>query len=114
MRGAMVAIAGLAAAAFLTVTALAQSRGMGRMNGIVADEAGQPIEGVTIKAQLGDGDSIDAVSDDKGNWVIGGIARGEWTVLFTKSGYVTIRAKVLLEKELARTQPVKITMRKAP
>ena len=103
---------------FLTVFAMAgarpesQSRGMGRMNGVVVDEGGSPVSGVTVKTTTGEGTPIEMKSDDGGKWIIGGIGRGEWHVIFAKEGFVARQVKVVLEKELERTEPIKITLKR--
>ena len=89
-----------------------QSRGMGRMNGVVVDEGGAPVPGVTIKTATGEGTQIEGKSDDSGRWIVGGLGRGEWSVLFAKEGFVARQIKVVLEKELERTEPIKITLKR--
>jgi hypothetical protein len=95
-------------------TAYAQLHGMGRINGTCTEEGGGPLEGVTIKATLpGSSGSIDGTSDKKGEWILGGMARGEWDVTFEKAGYAPRKAKVSLSVELARMPPIAVTMKKA-
>ena len=95
-------------------TAYAQLHGMGRINGTCADESGAPLDGVTVKATLpGSSGSIDGTSDKKGEWIIGGMARGEWDVTFEKAGFAPRKAKVSLTVELARMPPIAVTMKKA-
>jgi hypothetical protein len=89
-------------------------RGMGRIQGTVADESGTPLTGVVITAKLaGLAGGIDARSDDKGVWKVGGMARGDWQVDFEKAGYEQRRAKVVLPVELAKVPTVVVTMKKA-
>jgi hypothetical protein len=92
--------------------AAAQVRGLGRVTGTVVDEAGQAIEGVALKAPFSGG-AIETKSDAKGEWLLGGMGRGEWKVEFTKTGYRPVTMKVTIEKELTRLQPVKIVLKKA-
>lgn len=94
-----------------TVSAEAQMRGLGRVLGTVVDEAGNAIEGVEIKAPF-TGGAIDTKSDAKGNWLLGGMGRGEWKVEFTKTGYKPLTMKVTIVKELDRLRPVKIVLKK--
>lgn len=89
-----------------------QTRGMGRMNGTVVDEGGAPLPGVTVKTTTSDGSAIEIKSDDGGRWIMGGLGRGEWSVLFAKEGFVARQVKVVLERELERTEPIKIVMKK--
>jgi hypothetical protein len=90
----------------------AQMRGLGRINGMVADDSGAPVEDVVIKIGFTDGSKIEAKSDAKGNWSLAGLGRGEFPVSFEKGGFETKRVKVVIEKELAKTQPIKITIKK--
>lgn len=96
--------------AFMGATLQAQ-KGMGRLNGKVVDEGGTVIDGVTIKLRTGT-DVLEGKTDAKGEWVLAGVARGNWVVTFEKEGFPTKVVKMLVEKELLRTEPIKITMKK--
>lgn len=104
------------AAALATLTtsaAFAQLRGMGRIQGTVTDESGAPLGGVMITAKLpGTSGSIEAKSDDKGTWAVGGLGKGEWEVDFDKPGYGGRHARVILPVELARVPAIAVTMKK--
>jgi hypothetical protein len=92
----------------------AQLRGFGRIQGTVVDENGTPLTAVVVKATLpGSNGSIDSASDKKGEWSIGGMARGEWDVTFEKPGYAPRRAKVSLVIELTRIPPIAVSMKKS-
>jgi len=97
--------------AMATSVAVAQIKGMGRLNGKVTEDGGGPIDGVSIKLRQGT-DVIEGKTDPKGDWVLAGVARGSWMVTFEKQGFPTKVVKVLVEKELMRTEPIKITMKK--
>jgi len=89
-------------------------RGMGQIQGTVADESGTPLAGVVITAKLpGFAGGIDAKSDDKGAWKVAGMARGDWQVDFDKAGYAQRRAKVVLPVELAKVPTIVVTMKRA-
>lgn len=90
----------------------AQMRGLGRIEGSVADDSGAPIEGVVIKLALGDGSALEGKSDAKGKWVVAGVGRGEFAASFTKDGFTTKRLKLVLEKEIGRSNPIPVTMKK--
>ncbi len=97
----------------LSGNAWAQLHGMGRVQGSVIDEGGAPIDGVTVKATLpGSSGSIDATSNAKGEWAIGGMGKGEWEVTFEKAGFAPRKAKISLTVELARIPPIPVTMKK--
>jgi tetratricopeptide (TPR) repeat protein len=89
-------------------------RGGGRIEGEVTDESGQPIPGVTIKAELPErGGSTSLKSDKKGRWVLGGIVAGAWNLDFVAEGYATRRIKVPLPAESARLAPLKVSLVKS-
>lgn len=90
----------------------AQVRGMGRINGIVVDDGGAPIEGVTFRTQTVGGDAVESASDAKGKWVLAGIGRGEWLVTVLKPGFAAKRLKITVEREIDRSQEIKITLAK--
>lgn len=94
------------------VSASAQVRGLGRLNGMVVDESGTAVEGVAIQTKTALGDAIDVKTDAKGNWVVPGLGKGVWEVDFVKDGFVKVKAKITVEKELMRTEPIKITLKK--
>lgn len=95
--------------------ALAQEwRGQGRIAGKVTDQSGAPIEGVVITATLPSSENrgpASQKSNAKGEWSIGGIAGGSWTVEFTKDGYKT-RTSTVPVSEGARLPPATIVMEK--
>ncbi len=89
----------------------AQVKGMGRLNGKVTDEAGAPVDGVLIRLRQGSG-YIEGKTDAKGQWALVGVARGNWIVSFEKSGFPPKIVKVLVERELLRTVPITIQLKK--
>ena len=93
-------------------TAIAQMAGLGRINGVVVDEGGTPIEGVQVHTKTVAGAAIEAKSNAKGDWVVPGLGKGLWEVDFTKDGYRSVKAKVTLSTELARSVPIKIMLKK--
>jgi hypothetical protein len=93
--------------------AYAQLHGMGRIQGTVTEDGGGPLADVSVKATLpGSSGSIDAKTNAKGEWIVGGMARGEWDVVFEKDGYAPRKAKVSLTVELARMPAIAVTMKK--
>lgn len=90
----------------------AQMRGLGRIEGQVSDDGGAPVEGVVVKLALGDGSSLEGKSDAKGNFVVAGVGRGEFAASFSKDGFSTKRLKLVLEKEIGRSNPIKVQMKK--
>jgi hypothetical protein len=94
-----------------TTTAVQAQKGMGRLNGKVTDEGGSAVDGVAVKLRTGT-DVLEGKTDAKGEWVLAGVARGSWVVTFEKEGFPTKVVKMMVEKELLRTEPIKITMKK--
>jgi tetratricopeptide (TPR) repeat protein len=99
---------------FLAMPASAQDwRGMGRMNGTVKDDAGQPVEGVAVKAhRVGSDGGPQTKTNKKGEWVIAGIANGNWDLDFDKAGY-EMRKQTASILEATRNPPVETTLKKA-
>ena len=107
----------LLVAAMFTVPVAAHAqewRGLGRVGGKVVDEAGKPIDGVTVKATMpasqnrGPGDSK---TKSNGEWAVGGIATGQWALDFEKDGYETKNISVMVTG--GRIPPMEIVMKKA-
>jgi len=91
----------------------AQFRGLGRVTGTVSDEGGSPLKDVSVRATLtGEDGVIEERSDEKGAWAVGGMAKGEWHFTFQVPGYVPVGAKVLLQAELARINPINVVLKK--
>jgi Flp pilus assembly protein TadD len=90
-------------------------RGMGRVGGFVLDEeTGQPLEGVEVKATLptaGDRGPGPNKSKKNGEWAVGGLARGEWALDFSKDGYETRSISIGIS-EMGRIPPMEIRLKK--
>ncbi len=70
-------------------------KGKGRLSGTVTDEAGAPLEGVTVKlfnaaAQGG----VTVTTDKAGKWLAAWIRSGSWNVDFAKIGYAPKKISV--------------------
>ncbi len=77
------------------VLAAQDYKGKGRVGGIVTDEAGNPLEGVTVKlfsprAQGG----ISVKTDKEGKWLGAWIRSGGWNIDFEKIGYAPKKISV--------------------
>lgn len=94
-----------------TAAAHAQLKGIGRLNGKVTDAGGEAVEGVSVRLRQGT-DVLEAKTDDKGEWILAGVARGSWMLAFEKDGYPTKVVRVVVEKEMLRTDPIRITLTK--
>lgn len=105
-------IVGIAAAAVLSgQQATAQTRGLGRLNGTVTSEAGEPIPGAVVKVVIG-GDELEGKSDNSGRWAVSGIGKGKFTAEFSKDGFETKRVNLVVEKEVMQSEPIKVSMKK--
>ena len=79
---------------FLVVTATAQVRGRGRLQGTVSDKTtGKPIQGATVTVALASGNTqpIIVKSDAHGHWSALGMIGGQWNVDISADGYQTSR-----------------------
>jgi tetratricopeptide (TPR) repeat protein len=113
MMPALVALA-LAAAALAPALQAQDWKGTGRMEGKVMDEAGAPLEGVTVKAALPERKGETRLkTDKKGRWVLGAIAAGMWNLDFQMDGYVTKQISVNLPSEASRLAPLEAKLAKA-
>lgn len=66
-------------------------KGRGRAQGVVTDEAGEPIEGAQIRLYTGFGENQEGpepiFTNAKGKWSLLGLKLGAWSVEITKEGY---------------------------
>ncbi len=93
-------------------SAAAQSRGMGHLMGTVKDEAGQPLEGVAVRAvKQGEKDAFTDKTSKKGDWALNGMAGGQWNVDFVKDGFET-RSLTVAVSESTRTPSMAIALKK--
>ncbi len=96
--------------AFASAASAQSWRGMARMTGKVTDEEGKPLEGVKVKLALGSAGGTELKTNKKGEWEIGGLARGDWAVDFEFPPYEARRITVSIA-ELQRTPPVEIKLK---
>jgi len=90
--------------------ALAQSwRGMGRVAGKVTDEQGKPLDGVTVKLNLPGAGGTEVKTNKKGEFAVGGLARGDWQIDFEAETYESRRLTVSVA-ELTRVPPMEIKL----
>jgi tetratricopeptide (TPR) repeat protein len=97
-------------AAFASAASAQSWRGMARMTGKVTDEDGKPLEGVKVKLALGSAGGTELKTNKKGEWEIGGLARGDWALDFEFPPYESRRITVSIA-ELTRTPPVEIKLK---
>ena len=80
----------------ISVVLIAQDyKGKGRLGGIVTDEQGNPLEGVTVKLfSLKAQDGITVQTDKAGKWLGAWIRSGGWNIDFVKMGYAPKKVAV--------------------
>ena len=107
-------VIGLAAVllVFAAATASAQWRGLGRASGKVVDESGAPVAEATVRADLLGQGGTTLKTNEKGEWTLSGIARGDWSITLAKDGMVTVKAKLNVQ-EMAAPAMLKTTLKKA-
>lgn len=96
-------------------------KGIGRLQGIVTDEAGQPIEGAKITLRIGDqtvkpenpGPPVIA-TDKHGRWSMLGLSGGMWGVLIEKDGYITSEGRLKVAESGPPQQAVTIKLKTVP
>jgi tetratricopeptide (TPR) repeat protein len=103
-------------AAFLLLTALAlvaqDYKGRGRVGGIVTDEAGNPLEGVSVKLfSLKASDGLTVMTDKNGKWMAAWIRSGGWNIDFSKIGYSTKKISAEIS-ETKRNPDIEIKLAK--
>jgi Tfp pilus assembly protein PilF len=94
--------------------------GRGRLQGIVKDESGKPVEGATITLRNGS-DAVDAkkagpailTTDKNGKWSILGLTGGAWGILIEKPGFIPSEGRVSVN-EFAVAQPLNVTLKVIP
>ena len=87
-------------------------RGEGRLQGRVVDEQKKPLAGVKVRAALASVvGTLDAVTDNRGDWTIDGVAPGTWQLTFEKDGYLPAEANSDVEED-GRSTSVRTTLKK--
>lgn len=88
--------------------------GKGRINGTVVDEKGKPIQQALIVAQSlkYKGTKLQAYSDAKGDWAIGGLGSGYWRITATKKGYSSSFVEMNVS-QIRINPPITFTLQKA-
>jgi tetratricopeptide (TPR) repeat protein len=94
--------------------------GKGRLQGVVKDESGKPVQGAKVTLRIGT-DRVDPKADgpaplstDKyGKWSILGLAGGAWGVLVEKQGYLISEGQVKVN-EFGPAPPIPVTLKVIP
>lgn len=96
-------------------------KGIGRLQGLVTDEAGQPLEGARITLRPGDA-AVKAensgpapiMTDKRGKWSMLGLTGGTWGVLIEKDGYITSEGRLKVAESGPPQQAVTIKLKPIP
>jgi predicted Zn-dependent protease len=97
--------------AFAT-SAWAQGTGNARINGKIVDDQGKPAQDVQVRA-IKSGESLirETKTNDKGEWVLQGLAAGQWNFEFTREGFDSQRMQVNVTE--GRNAPIDMKLTKA-
>jgi tetratricopeptide (TPR) repeat protein len=98
----------------LSVALAAQTyKGKGRISGIILDQDGNPIEGVTVKLfSLRGNSGFEIQSDQDGKWVAAWLRGGGWNIDFEKFGYEPKNLSVSVSEAGKRMPPMEVRMTK--
>jgi len=88
-------------------------KGMGRIEGRVLDESGQPIEGATVKLLSARGGGPTVKTNKKGVWAAGALVGGRWDIDVDADGYAPKQLYAVLRGEADRIPPVEVRLKKA-
>ncbi|HEV3076228.1 MAG TPA: tetratricopeptide repeat protein [Thermoanaerobaculia bacterium] len=96
-------------------------KGIGRLQGIVTDESGQPIEGAKVTLRAGDqtpkpeaAGPPTIMTDKHGKWSMLGLTGGTWAVLIEKDGYITSEGRLKVAESGPPQQAVTIKLKAIP
>lgn len=94
-------------------TAFSQEHlGKGRINGIVVEEGGQPLEGALIVVEsLKYKTKLEGYSDKDGRFAVAGMGTGYWRVTASKNGYLSSSVDMNIS-QLKRNPPISFTLKK--
>ncbi|HEY7411435.1 MAG TPA: carboxypeptidase regulatory-like domain-containing protein [Vicinamibacteria bacterium] len=95
--------------ALLPALAAAQG-GTGDLFGTVADEPGQPVAGVTVRAQ-GEGAAFETTTDGAGRYRLLHLRPGTYTLVFTLPGHATVERR-RVRVAMGRTAEVRVYLKK--
>ncbi|UCC40456.1 MAG: tetratricopeptide repeat protein [Candidatus Aminicenantes bacterium] len=94
------------------ITFAQEHMGKGRVNGIVVDDKGQPLEGALILCEsLRHKTKLEGHSDKKGNFAVLGLGTGPWKITASKQGYASSSVDMNI-RQLRRNPPVTFTLQK--
>jgi tetratricopeptide (TPR) repeat protein len=99
----------------LAASAAAQAgRGVGRIGGVVVDEAGKPVPSAKIVMTLlpNKTEKRETDSDKKGEWGVIGLGTGDWLIMASAVGYIPESRQVYV-RQLERNPKIIFKLKKA-
>jgi Tfp pilus assembly protein PilF len=94
-------------ASLLTLSASAQVRGKGRLQGSVTDKStGNPIAGAVVTISGGNTKPVVTKTNAKGQWSALGLTNGTWSIDIEAPGYETLRGSASIS-EMQMSPPIK-------
>ncbi|MDH4219712.1 MAG: tetratricopeptide repeat protein [Candidatus Aminicenantes bacterium] len=89
-----------------------EQTGKGRINGIVVDEKGQPVEGALILVEsLKTQTKFQGSSDESGHFAVAGMGTGYWRIIASKKGYTSSSINMNI-RQLTKNPPITFTLKK--
>lgn len=86
--------------------------GKGRINGVVVDENGDPVEGALITVEsLKTETKLSGQSDKKGHFAVAGMGTGMWRISASKQGYASSSVDMNVT-QLTTNPPITFTLKK--
>ena len=96
----------------LAASASAQPRGNARISGKILDDQGKPAQAVVVRAiRVGEPATMEAKTNDKGEWTLNGLTPGQWNFEFVKDGFESQRMTVQVTEN--RNPPIDMKLTKA-
>jgi tetratricopeptide (TPR) repeat protein len=87
--------------------------GRGRISGDIVDASGAKVPGALVVVEsLRSSTRMEAKSDKKGHFAIGGLGTGAWRVTVSKEGYLSSSTEIQVS-QLAANPPVNLTLTRA-
>ncbi len=118
MKKAALFVSASLLALLIAATASAQAwRGVGRLQGVVVDQNGKPVQGakVILKSVRGSETGPDPIlTDAKGKWAAGGLIGGQWLIDVEATGFLVRKTNANVSEIERLSPPIKIVIEPKP
>lgn len=96
-----------------TYTVAQGGRGRARIAGVVVDEIGNPIKSAMVVMYFIQNEQVkrETTTDKKGKWGIMGLGTGDWKVMASADGYLSVDKKVYI-RQLEKNPKITLTLKK--